>query len=103
MAKGDEMYMENLLKEIDKTHGTGYSIIWRDYQIRKKRITQLSGKEFVEELINTVMVLHQLYVITDILYSKGWISDTEYNTVNKILDTERRWLKELLCGRLGCG
>jgi len=94
--------MENLLKEIDKSRGTGYSIIWRDYQIRKKRITQLSGKEFVEEFINTVMLLEMLFIYIDWIWAHGWISNDEHRTATKILASEREWLEELLCEKLKC-
>jgi len=93
--------MENLLKEVDKSRGTGYSIIWRDYQIRRNRLPQLQGKEFVEEFINAAMLLEMLFIYIDWIWAHGWISNNEYNVATKILATEREWLEELLYRRLG--
>jgi len=70
---------------------------------RKKEISRYSGEEFAERFIEIVMVLHQLYVVADILYAKELISDVEYGTIIKYLNGERSWLKELLMGRNGDG
>jgi len=94
------MNMENLFNEIDKAYGFGYAIIWKDYMNRKKEITKYSGEEFVEKFIELVMVLHQLYVIIDILYTKEFISERTYESVIKCLENEKMWLKELLIGMM---
>jgi len=78
--------VENLFKEIDKTLDFGYSIILKDYTNRKREITRCSGEEFAEKFVELVMILHQLYVVTDTLYAKELISDNEYETMIKWLE-----------------
>jgi len=90
--------MENMFSEIDKSFNNGYSVILKDYLRRKKEISRYSGEEFAERFIELVMVLHQLYVVTDIMYAKDLISESTYNTVMKYLESEKKWLKELLVG-----
>jgi len=93
--------MENLLKEVDKSYGTAYSVIWRDYVNRKKELSFIPySKQFAEKFVETVMILHQLYVAIDSLYAAEKLSRNEYETAVKILNTEREWLIELLLHKL---
>jgi len=93
--------MENLFKEIDKSFSNGYSIILKDYMNRKREISRYNGEEFAEKFIELIMVLHQLYVVTDILYEKNLVSDIEYSSMIKWLEEEKKWIKELLIGIIG--
>jgi len=68
---------------------------------RKREITRYSGEEFAEKFIELVMILHQLYVVVDILYAKELISDNEYETMIKWLEGEKKWIKDLLLGKVG--
>jgi len=89
--------MENLLREIDKSYGTAYSLIWRDYVNRKKELPSIPyPKQFAEKFIETVMILQELYTAIDVLLSKEMISRNEYETAIKILNEEKEWLLELL-------
>jgi len=93
--------MENLLKDIDKTLGSAYSIIWKDYQNHKKELPNIEDPEtFAKKFIETIMILHYFYTTIDTLFAKDVIDETTYQTATKILDTETQQLKELLVSRL---
>jgi len=89
--------MENLLREIDKSYGTAYSVIWKDYKNRKKELPNISDpKQFAEKFVEAAMILQWLYTAIDTLFAKEMISKTEHETATKILDEEEEWLLELL-------
>jgi len=92
--------MENLLKEIDKSLNTSYYVIWRDYVNRRNRLSSIEGEEFASEFVECVRVLHQLYVVVDMLYAKELISDSTYRSVVKHLDCEKSLLIQLLASRI---
>jgi len=92
--------MENLFREIDKSLGSAYSVVLRDYVNRKNELTRLSGEEFSEKFVETVMVLHELYVVIDMLYAKNIINGVTYNTIFKFLESEKKSLSELLRSRI---
>jgi len=89
--------MENILREIDKSYESCYICIWIDYMNRKKELTSIiDPKLFSERFVEAIMILHQLYVSIDIMFSKNMISVIEYETARKILDTEKEWFINLL-------
>jgi len=92
--------MENLLCEIDKSLGSAYSVVFRDYVNRKNELTRLSGEEFAEKFVEAVMVLHELYVAMDMLYAKNIISENTYTTMMKFLENEKKSLSDLLRSRI---
>jgi len=92
--------MENLLKEIDKSLNSSYYVIWRDYVNRRNRLSSIEGEEFASELVESVRVLHQLFVVVDMLHSKELISNTTYEAVVKHLECERSLLIQLLASRI---
>jgi len=93
--------MENLLREIDKSLDSSYHVVWRDYVNRKNRLASLSGEEFAGEFVECVRVLHQLYVVMDMLFARGLISEATYRSVVKYLDCEKSLLVDLLSSRIG--
>jgi len=92
--------MENMFREIDKSLGSAYSVVFRDYMNRKNELTRLSGEEFAEKFVETAMVLHELYVAMDMLYAKNIINEVTYNTILKFLENEKKSLSDLLRSRI---
>jgi len=92
--------MENLLREIDRSLDSSYYLVWRDYVVRKDRLVSLDGEEFAREFVECVRVLHQLYVVMDMLFARGLISEATYRSVVKYLDCEKSLLIQLLSSRI---
>jgi len=81
--------MRHIFEKIDSMLDTGYTLVYLDY-VSKKRYG---------DLYVLIKLLQIMYTAVDMAYARGILSENEYRSVRKWLDTEDEHLYALYSSR----
>jgi len=77
--------MKHIFEKIDSVLDTEYTLVYLDYMSKKR----------YKDLYVLIKLLQILYTAVDMAYARGILSENEYKSVRKWLDTEDEQLYTL--------